>query len=365
MTFLLECPICGPRDVYEFKFQGEVTKRPTRTRRSDELSAYVYFRDNVAGVQREWWYHRIGCGLWFLADRDTRTNEVLGTSSPPRPDRRPHEALAAAGRADRPRVRGQLSLRGEPGPGVRRRHDRLGSLRGRSPHLLAQLQVPPPPRPALLLRALRELHDDGRRRAQRARVRGAGAGGRRRARPERGRLRRPRPAQRGRSCRRAVHAGRLLLPHDDPAAPGLAAVRAPPPPRRRPRPRAGARRSAQIRHRARASRRARDRRRPLGQGDRGRRRPSQAAVSSSSTSAAATRPPGTRCLRLRARSGSTREGSFRWTPARCSSGCAPGGSSSPPDRSSSRSSFPVTTSSESCCQTAFAVWSGISPSGRG
>ena len=53
-----------------------------RRRRSSELSAYVYFRRNVAGVQREWWYHRFGCGLWFLADRDTRTNEVLRTELP-------------------------------------------------------------------------------------------------------------------------------------------------------------------------------------------------------------------------------------------------------------------------------------------
>jgi sarcosine oxidase subunit delta len=42
----------------------------------------VYFRRNVAGVQREWWYHRFGCELWFLADRDTRTNEVLRTELP-------------------------------------------------------------------------------------------------------------------------------------------------------------------------------------------------------------------------------------------------------------------------------------------
>jgi sarcosine oxidase delta subunit len=42
----------------------------------------MYFRDNVAGVQREWWYHRVGCGLWFFAERDTRTNEVLRTELP-------------------------------------------------------------------------------------------------------------------------------------------------------------------------------------------------------------------------------------------------------------------------------------------
>ena len=42
----------------------------------------MYFRDNVAGVQREWWQHRTGCGEWFLAERDTRTNEVLEVMLP-------------------------------------------------------------------------------------------------------------------------------------------------------------------------------------------------------------------------------------------------------------------------------------------
>jgi sarcosine oxidase delta subunit len=27
-------------------------------------------------VQREWWQHRTGCCEWFLAERDTRTNDV-------------------------------------------------------------------------------------------------------------------------------------------------------------------------------------------------------------------------------------------------------------------------------------------------
>jgi len=44
-----------------------------------ELGSYLYFRRNVAGVQREWWFHRLGCELWFQAERDTRTNEVLQT----------------------------------------------------------------------------------------------------------------------------------------------------------------------------------------------------------------------------------------------------------------------------------------------
>jgi heterotetrameric sarcosine oxidase delta subunit len=79
MSFLLACPNCGPRDVNEFVCAGEVTTRPKDSPTLEELTAYLYFRRNVAGPQREWWYHRFGCELWFQAERDTRTNEVLST----------------------------------------------------------------------------------------------------------------------------------------------------------------------------------------------------------------------------------------------------------------------------------------------
>ncbi|MDQ3895366.1 MAG: sarcosine oxidase subunit delta [Actinomycetota bacterium] len=78
MSFLLPCPHCGPRDVNEFTCAGEVTERPrARAPALRELTSYLYFRRNVAGVQREWWYHQLGCEVWFIAERDTRTNEVL------------------------------------------------------------------------------------------------------------------------------------------------------------------------------------------------------------------------------------------------------------------------------------------------
>ncbi len=88
MSFLLECPCCGPRPVDEFAYFGEVTKRPAGSPSLRDLTDYVYFRDNVAGPQREWWQHRTGCGEWFLAERDTRTNEVLEVTlpTPRRPD---------------------------------------------------------------------------------------------------------------------------------------------------------------------------------------------------------------------------------------------------------------------------------------
>jgi heterotetrameric sarcosine oxidase delta subunit len=82
VSFLLTCPHCGEREVTDFAFGGELTIRPQAQAPFRELCRYNYFRRNVAGVQREWWFHRSGCHTWFLADRDTRTNEVLRVGLP-------------------------------------------------------------------------------------------------------------------------------------------------------------------------------------------------------------------------------------------------------------------------------------------
>ena len=82
MSFLLDCPYCGSRPVDEYAYFGEVTRRPKSSPALEELTEYVYFRDNIAGVQREWWQHRLGCGEWFIAERDTRTNQVVAVSVP-------------------------------------------------------------------------------------------------------------------------------------------------------------------------------------------------------------------------------------------------------------------------------------------
>ena len=81
MSFLLTCPHCGVREVADFAFGGEVTFRPRETPTFRELNEYNYFRRNVAGVQREWWFCRT-CEDWFLAERDTVTNEVVRTWEP-------------------------------------------------------------------------------------------------------------------------------------------------------------------------------------------------------------------------------------------------------------------------------------------
>ncbi len=96
VSFVLACPHCGLREVADFAFGGEVTHRPKGSPSVRELNQYNYFRRNVAGVQREWWYHRSGCRTWFLADRDTRTNEVLRVGLPGELDSGPDQPGAAA-----------------------------------------------------------------------------------------------------------------------------------------------------------------------------------------------------------------------------------------------------------------------------
>jgi heterotetrameric sarcosine oxidase delta subunit len=70
------------REVSDFAYGGEISSRPKGSPSFRELNEYNYFRRNVAGVQREWWYHRSGCRTWFQAERDTRTNEVLRVGLP-------------------------------------------------------------------------------------------------------------------------------------------------------------------------------------------------------------------------------------------------------------------------------------------
>jgi sarcosine oxidase subunit delta len=82
MSYVLTCPNCGVREVTDFAFGGELNPRPKASPSLRELGEYNYFRRNVAGVQQEWWLHRSGCGEWFIAERNTLTNEVHWTAPP-------------------------------------------------------------------------------------------------------------------------------------------------------------------------------------------------------------------------------------------------------------------------------------------
>lgn len=84
MSFRLPCPNCGLRPVSEFDFGGEYHRRPAVDARFEEWTRYLYLRVNSDGDQIEWWYHRMGCRLWFLASRNTSTNQVYASFWPER-----------------------------------------------------------------------------------------------------------------------------------------------------------------------------------------------------------------------------------------------------------------------------------------
>jgi sarcosine oxidase subunit delta len=95
MSFLLPCPLCGPRDAYEFRYGGEVKSRPAPGSAPDVWASYLYLKTNAAGAELAWWFHRQGCRRWFQAGRDTRDNRVTRSSLPgahPAPQERAPEA---------------------------------------------------------------------------------------------------------------------------------------------------------------------------------------------------------------------------------------------------------------------------------
>ena len=77
---ILTCPVNGPRPIQEFFFGGELRAMPDPGAASDEQWAdYVFNRSGEPGIQREWWYH-IASNTWFIAERDTVSDEFVRTS---------------------------------------------------------------------------------------------------------------------------------------------------------------------------------------------------------------------------------------------------------------------------------------------
>jgi sarcosine oxidase subunit delta len=73
----LPCPWCGPRDVSEFRYSGEVTPRPDRaTATPQEWREYLYLRRNPRGWVDETWYHSAGCRRFFRVERETESNRI-------------------------------------------------------------------------------------------------------------------------------------------------------------------------------------------------------------------------------------------------------------------------------------------------
>jgi sarcosine oxidase subunit delta len=80
----ITCPHCGPRDIREFAYLGDANVRrpdPWAAAALERFTAYVYFRDNPAGVHQELWYHGSGCQAWLVVTRDTLTHAIAGVTA--------------------------------------------------------------------------------------------------------------------------------------------------------------------------------------------------------------------------------------------------------------------------------------------
>ena len=76
---ILNCPLNGPRNISEFVWGGEVREMPNPSDLSDrDWGAWVFLENNTAGIIREWWCH-VPTSFWFIAERNTVTDEIVKT----------------------------------------------------------------------------------------------------------------------------------------------------------------------------------------------------------------------------------------------------------------------------------------------
>lgn len=76
---MIACPIQGLRPVSEFFYWGEVRDTPDPDTCTDqEWADYVFNRNGVAGIKKEWWCH-IPSNTWFIAERNAVTDQTVRT----------------------------------------------------------------------------------------------------------------------------------------------------------------------------------------------------------------------------------------------------------------------------------------------
>jgi sarcosine oxidase subunit delta len=76
---IMNCPLNGPRNISEFVWGGEVKEMPSGPEVTPrDWAGYVFIENNIAGVVREWWCH-VPTSFWFIAERNTVTDEIIRT----------------------------------------------------------------------------------------------------------------------------------------------------------------------------------------------------------------------------------------------------------------------------------------------
>ena len=77
---VMTCPLNGVRNISEFVYGGEVIDMPDPDNYNDrEWADYLFMENNTRGVVREWWLHASTSSYWFIAERNTATNEIIKT----------------------------------------------------------------------------------------------------------------------------------------------------------------------------------------------------------------------------------------------------------------------------------------------
>lgn len=76
---IIPCPLCGDRDVSEFRYGGDASRVRPEHGTGDPATwhDYMFTYDNPKGPHTEHWQHVLGCRQWFVLKRNTATNEVL------------------------------------------------------------------------------------------------------------------------------------------------------------------------------------------------------------------------------------------------------------------------------------------------
>ncbi len=79
MSYTITCPVCGKRDLGEFRFGNE---EKGQSPDQDKLTQIEYVNELImhttkAGPQKEWWCHASGCGSWFTVFRNTLTGREV------------------------------------------------------------------------------------------------------------------------------------------------------------------------------------------------------------------------------------------------------------------------------------------------
>jgi len=75
---IMNCPLNGPRNISEFAYGGEVQEMPAVNADLREWADYVFIENNTRGLVHEWWIH-VPTSYWFIAERDTESNNIVRT----------------------------------------------------------------------------------------------------------------------------------------------------------------------------------------------------------------------------------------------------------------------------------------------